>query len=562
MQKKVFLFLMCSLILTACSGLAQVQDEDPVAEQVLQSTISESDSEQGVGETLLLESEEENSTDSEPEEDLFTFPDPNPINLSIQIDDQQAIEAEIGPQGGSLELVTAGGDRFILEIPEGALLSPEMIRISPIISIDGFPFENPGVIAVNLQPEGLIFFKMGTLRILPASLSGEGDTVGFATEGNGADFHLQPSVEDGNEVRLPIVHFSNYGINEANNEVLRHINSIYSPSTATTYAWDQITTIEKLVSDDVARLEAYEKILTQWLYSSILTRIENAAVFEGRLDFAVGEYRQWIDAIIYVDFVVGLNGRMRERLVGEIEIAMDAMANTIFQHFERNYIRCVENNDPQAAIRMYRYGLTVTALNLWDRSGLDRDAMEAKVLGCFNFEFDFRSEVEGGQSDLFIVSHVVSRIPLNVTDFSLSGATIRNQGEITFDNFTLTPQPPQCTPSVTPGVLDVEVRLFLNYNRLTAWQIDNIVLAILKFVENPTEFCMYPDFDFPFQWWALLFYGVNHEFFESSDELFVNLIVEGEVKGIFAESIFYGDIPGVPSGKEWTRYSLIHVPKP
>jgi hypothetical protein len=209
MQKKVFLFFLFSLILTACSGLAQVQDEDPVAEQVLQSTISESDSEQGVGETLLLESEEENSTGSEPEEDLFTFPDPNPITLSIQIDDQQAIEAEIGPQGGSLELVAAGGDRFILEIPEGALLSPEMIRISPIISIDGFPFENPRVIAVNLQPEGLIFFKMGTLRILPASLSGEGDTVGFATEGNGADFHLQPSVEDGNEVRLPIVHFSN-----------------------------------------------------------------------------------------------------------------------------------------------------------------------------------------------------------------------------------------------------------------------------------------------------------------------------------------------------------------
>jgi hypothetical protein len=562
MHKKVMLLIVISMILSACSALAPNSSGNLIEDEVVVLEVDPSNSDQ-VSESLpVMELEGENPAVTEPKEVSYSMPEPNPIDLTIQIDDQQSIVAEIGPQGGTLELAIADGSRFILEIPPGALLSPETIQMTEISSLDGLPFEHQGVLAINLQPEGLIFFKMSTLRILPLSLSVEGEILGFGTEGNGADFHLQPSVEDSNEVILPIFHFSNYGITQATREVLQHINSIYTPSTAANYAWDQITSIDKLVSDDAAKLEAFEKILIQWLYSSVLTRIENAAVFEDRLDYAVGEYRQWNDFIDYADYVFGLNGRVRERLIGEIEIAKDAMASTLFQLLERNYDRCVANKDPQAAIRMYRYGLTATALDLWGRSRLDNDAMNAKVQNCFNFEFDFRSEVEGGQGDLFIVSHVVSRIPLNITNFSLSGASIRNQGEIILETFELTPIPPNCKKATTPGQLDVEIRFNLNYSLAKAWQIENTVLAILEFQKNPTEYCIYPEFDYPFEWWALLFYSVNYEFFDSySDLLIIDLIVEGEVQGIFAETILYGEVPGIPSGKEWTRYSLVHVPK-
>ena len=562
MHKKVMLLFVISMILSACSALAPNSSGNLNEDEVVRLEINPSNSDQVSESPPNKESDGEIPVITEPEEVSYSLPDPNPINLSIQIDDQQAIEAEIGPQGGTLELATQDGNRFILEIPPGALLSLETIQMTAISSLDGLPFEHQGVIAINLQPEGLIFFKMSTLRILPLSLSAEGEILGFGTEGNGADFHLQPSVEGSNEVILPIFHFSNYGITQATKEVLQHIKSIYTPSTAAYYAWDQITSIDKLVSDDAAKLEAFEKILIQWLYSSILTRIENAAVFEDRLDYAVGEYRQWNDFIDFADYVIGLDGRVRERLVGEIEIARDAMASTLFQLLERNYDRCVANKDPQAAIRMYRYGLTATALDLWGRSRLDNDAMNAKVQNCFNFEFDFRSEVEGSQGDLFIVSHVVSRIPLKITNFSLSGASIRNQGEITFDTYEITPLPPNCEKATAPGKLDVEIRFNLNYSLAKAWEIENTVIAILEFRENPTEFCIYPEFDYPYQWWALLFYGVNYEFFDSfSDLLIIDLIVQGEVQGIFAETILYGEVPGIPRGKEESRFSLVHVPK-
>jgi hypothetical protein len=561
MRKKVMLLILISMILSACSALAPNTNENFVEDEVVELESRASNSDQ-VSESHPLESEGDTPAAAEPEEVSYSLPDPNPINLSIQIDDQQAVEAEIGLQGGTLELATREGDRFILEIPPGALLSPETIQMTAIANLDGLPFEHQGTIAINLQPEGLIFFKMGTLRILPRSLSVDGDMLGFGTEGNGADFHLQPSVEDGNEVKLPIFHFSNYGITQATSEVIQHINNVYSPSTASKYAWDQMTSINKLVSDDDAKLEAFGKILIQWLYGSVLTRIENAAVFEDRIDYAVGEYRQWIDFIDYADYVFGLDGRMRERLLGEIEIANDAMASTLFQLLERNYDHCISNKDPQAAIRMYRYGLTVTALDLWGRSGLDNDVMNGKVQNCFNFEFDFRSEVEGGQDDLFIVSHVVSRIPLNINNFSLAGASIRNQGEITFDTYDITPLPPNCEKATTPGELDVEIRFHLNYSLAKAWEIENTVIAILEFRENPTEFCIYPDFDYPYQWWALLFYGVNIEFFDSySNLMIIDLIVEDEVQGIFAETILYGEVPGIPRGKEETRFSLVHMPK-
>ncbi len=561
MHKSLAVVLLLSMLLSACAGLLPdrsdgLQDPDAVGPAISgEESGAESES------LLVVKPGEQPAPSVEPEEVDFTFPEPNPLDVTIEVDSEQSVEAEIGPRGGRLELVDEGGTRFVLEIPPDALLSPETIQMTAISRIEGFPFDTLDAAAVNLQPEGLVFFKGVTLRIIGESLSGEGDLVGFGTEGNGADFHFQPSIEEDDEIQIFILHFSNYGVTKATGEVIEHIRSRYVPSTAANYAWDQINNINNLVSDKDALFEAYKNILTQWLHASILTRIENAAIFEDRIDYAVGEYLQWNDYIDFVDYVFGaFDGQMREALTVEIELVKDALANTLFRILERNYTRCVQNRDPQAAFRMYRYGLTASALDVWGRSGLDKADMEDKIQGCFNFEFDFRSEVEGGQGDLFIVSHAVSRIPLKITNFSFSGTTVRNRGEVTFEPFTLTPVPPNCQPTSENGELEVEIRFNINYNLVKAWEISNVVLAVLNFLENPTEICVYPDFDYPFQFWALVFFSVNHPFFVNFNELHVNLIVEGEVPGIFAEAIFYGDVPGVPNGKEWTRYSLIHAP--
>lgn len=559
MRNKVLVFILLSMILSACSGIVadpvEVRVDDDGAGSASDSTLSEQQSEI----EPLSVSDEEIINEAEPDEIVYKLPDPNPLNLSIFLEGDHSVEAEIGLQGGTLKLDIPDGTQFILEIPQDALLSPETIRMTEIGSVEGLPFEDQLTMGINLQPAGLVFFKTVTLDIISTALDGEDDLVGFSTQSGGEDFSLQPSLTENGVIRLTIFHFSNYGITKASREVVARINSIYTPSTAAKFATNQVSTIEQLVADRDAQLDAFEGILKQWLNASILTRIENAAVFEDRLDYAVGEYIHWTGIIDYVDFVMGFDGQMRLRLAQEIDRALDLLAKTISTLIDRANNQCVQDSDPQAALRMYRYGITATALGLWGRSGLDKAAIESQVQDCFSFEFDFRSEVEGGQEDLFIVSHVVSRIPLNITNFDLSGAAIRNSGEITFDQFTLTPQPPNCVQDTTPGELEVEMQFNLNYSLINAWQIASVVPAVLNFVENPTEICKYPEYDYPYQWWGLIFNGVNYPFFKG-DKMYIDLIVGNEVPMIFAEAIFYGDVPNVSNGKEWSRYSLVHTP--
>ena len=559
MRKNMLALILLSMVISACFSISpELADINGNADR-LGTSSDNGQSGDPIETQEFLAPTEDISVVDEPEEEIYSLPEPDPLNLSIILAEGQSVEKEVGVDGGTLVLEVPDGARYILKIPPGALLSPEVIRMTEIASVEGLPFENQLTIGVNLQPAGLVFFEMVTLDIISNSLAGEENLLGFSAQSGGEDFSLQPSLEENGGIRLAIFHFSNYGITKASREVIGRINSIYTPSTAAKYAWNQMATIEKLVADPDAQIDAYEGILKQWLNASILTRIENAAVFEDRFDYAVGEYIHWTGMIDYVDLVLGFDGQMRLRLTQEIERALDLMAKTIATLIERVNNQCVQNRDPQAAFRMYRYGITATALDLWGRSGLDKTSIESQVQDCFSFEFDFRSEVEGGQGDLFIVSHVVSRIPLNITNFDLSGAGIRNHGEINFDQFSLTPQPPNCTQATTPGKLEIEIQFNLNYSLINAWQIANVVPAVLNFVENPTEICIYPDYDYPFQFWALLFNGVNFPFYKG-DKMQIDLIVGNEVPMIFAEAIFYGDVPGVPNGKEWSRYSLVHTP--
>ena len=63
----------------------------------------------------------------------------DPLSVTPTYDAARTAVAALGPAGGSLTATGADGDTFELTIPEGALLSPQQIRMTPATAIGGLP---------------------------------------------------------------------------------------------------------------------------------------------------------------------------------------------------------------------------------------------------------------------------------------------------------------------------------------------------------------------------------------------------------------------------------------
>ena len=558
MIKKILFSLFIVVTLTACSLFQFLpQSIDNGDEQ----PPNELENNSGEGVSVAEDEKPDGETSSEEVPDI---PEANPLSLSISLNESFAVEAEIGPEGGEIEVMTEDGTFFKLEIPAGALISPEIIRMIPLSSIDGLPVESGQAVGVRLEPTGMVFFSPATLTI-QQSEPGDGTVpLGFGTMSEGEDFHLQLSQSDENESRLFLFHFSNYGVMRARQEEIGRLNELYSPSTAQNYAIDQSMVIIDLVDDPEAQLDAYERIMKQWFDSSLRTRIGNAAVFVDRLESAVGEFLAWKNMIETIDIGFGFEGQLSERLSSEMEEALDGLAAAFISAFERSFNRCLQDNDPEEAFRMYRYGLTASYLELWGRAGLNESDAKGKLESCFSFEFVFRSKVEGSADGTEKVSQVLAEIPLdidNANDLDITGGLLTNSGSLDFEINTLSPKPSYCDTSGNSGRMGVSINAKLNYSLYQPWIIEEIK-AILIFTERPEEIvtCTVQGVtqSTPVLWWRPLFQVVNQPFFDGPImEISLPIVKRGET---FAEIELYGEIPEIPSGFERTKYELLHKP--
>lgn len=157
---------------------------------------------------------------------------PNPINVTINLDTQLAVSnqgrAIAGvANGDELSGKTANGTTFNFGI-SGYFLTQEAdgtldpaygtpVTVTPVSAIGGIPFSKGFVTAFQLDPEGLLMVDPATFEMnIPGNYS---DLVGFASNGDGTDFHLYPvlaSAGGGSTiVTFDVMHFSVYGVAEA-----------------------------------------------------------------------------------------------------------------------------------------------------------------------------------------------------------------------------------------------------------------------------------------------------------------------------------------------------------
>ena len=111
---------------------------------------------------------------------------------------QAGTSAEIGPEGGEIVVQAKTGITYRLSIPEGALEAPTYIVMTPIETINGYPFSGEVYGAVQIEPEGIELREPARLTIEPPdaaeapSVDENLTDVAFAFRTGGDNFHLTP----------------------------------------------------------------------------------------------------------------------------------------------------------------------------------------------------------------------------------------------------------------------------------------------------------------------------------------------------------------------------------
>jgi hypothetical protein len=183
---------------------------------------------------------------------------PNPLNVQANFEDDLAVTALVGPEGGNLSLTDLQGINYSLEIPANALLMEMEISMKPVTNISNGQLDGNFLAGVHLEPDGWLLYEPAMLTIsLPASASSNLAQVGFGFNGSGAEFHLttaylQPTelnTQSGSDtyfvryshqqnprvVRLPVMELKGNGVGESSAQTAADLaknNSPTNPSNA------------------------------------------------------------------------------------------------------------------------------------------------------------------------------------------------------------------------------------------------------------------------------------------------------------------------------------------
>ena len=116
-----------------------------------------------------------------------SIPALNPLTVSLTLDQTSRVVRVISGEGGTLDTTTSNGARYSLEIPQGALLAPTAVTLTPVDSVDGLPVGADALAAVHFSPEGLEFQQPTTVTVdLPAGFN-PSEVIGFSFVGGGGE---------------------------------------------------------------------------------------------------------------------------------------------------------------------------------------------------------------------------------------------------------------------------------------------------------------------------------------------------------------------------------------
>jgi hypothetical protein len=140
-------------------------------------------------------------------------PPPFTGTVGPQPDPQYSVAGLVTPEaGGVLRLTGPDGVEYALSVRSNQVWEPVIVTLTVITNFTSLPLANAFRAAVQLEPEGLEFRGEAELRLRFPNAVPEFEMVGYGFAGDGGEFHLQPWRVQGNEVVVPLAHFSGAGV--------------------------------------------------------------------------------------------------------------------------------------------------------------------------------------------------------------------------------------------------------------------------------------------------------------------------------------------------------------
>ena len=138
-----------------------------------------------------------------------------PASLTFELDSDASAQGTVTlADGGTLSVTAADGTTFELVVPAMAVAEDTQIRMTPLTDVRGVTTEEGIVHAVQLEPEGQVFFDVARLTITPATPIAVADQLMFEAAGDGSDpgpALIDPSSEP---IVILLDHFTVRGVAE------------------------------------------------------------------------------------------------------------------------------------------------------------------------------------------------------------------------------------------------------------------------------------------------------------------------------------------------------------
>jgi hypothetical protein len=236
--------------------------------------------------------------------------------LATILDPSRSVTATIKPdQGGTVAAAATDGTSYALEIPPGAILGTKDIQITmtPVLNMNGFPPSTVFLAGVQVEPEGLFFYKAAKLTIYLNNYLSRSTLKGFYYRE--ADSNLSPALIYSTEVpdnspmalNLLVMHFSTIGVvteqycsceAEAAGDSLQALYDCQIDSVLRDYNGD--------LQNPAARI-SLENILGEWFNNLIIPLVDNITDFSS-LETALDGYLSWAETANQLGLLRGING--------------------------------------------------------------------------------------------------------------------------------------------------------------------------------------------------------------------------------------------------------------
>ena len=331
---------------------------------------------------------------------------PDPVDATVATAASGAVSKEISAtEGGQLELTT-GGSKFTLTFPAGALLSDEVITMTPVTSVAGSPLGDQPVAAVQLGPEDLVLMKPAKLRLEPATEIPVAQQGPFGADGDGSDLILYPVEPVAERLVFPIMHFSTFGLFQTDAE--RRSTQVQRTAANTQSEMQQRIAeaaadarLQDAVggSDDIEEAAENLQKVSKFELRYFFDRVARPMIALARFDRTLfpKALATWIAFIRQVDLLgLDLTSVLKDVEIREIE----AWLGEGFKNFvEETYDECVEKHElatigelVSIARQVDLFGETLFRTTGVQPLELARD--------CATFELDFDSTMRENADDV------------------------------------------------------------------------------------------------------------------------------------------------------------------